>query len=174
MSFIRKYILWVILIGSFAFAYFGHPPQPCDTPLTYKIGTFDNQFGVSQTDFLTATKQAGDTWSKLIGKNLFQYDPNGKLVINLIYDSRQATTQKNQVIETGVTQNKTSADSLVAQIDAMEVQYNADKKTYTDMMNSIQAEENKYNADVSFYNAQGGAPKAEYDRLVAEKQTLND
>src|ERR1035437_7015152 len=128
MSFIRKYILWVILIGSFAFAYFGHPPQPCDTPLTYKIGTFDNQFGVSEANFLIATKQAGDAWSKLIGKNLFQYDPNGKLILNLIYDNRQATTQKNQVLETNVTQNKTSADSLKAEITTMEVQYNADKQ----------------------------------------------
>lgn len=174
MSFVRKYILWVILLASFGYAYFGHIPQPCSKPILYKIGTFDKRFGVSQADFLVATKEAEGAWEKAVGKNLFEYDLSGKLDINLVYDDRQATTQKNQVLETVANQNKDSAGLIKAKLDSLEIKYEADTKTYKDLLNAFNIVQTKYNADVEYYNARGGAPKSEYDRLVLEKQKLAD
>jgi len=43
---------------------------PCAQPITYRLGTFDNRFGISQADFLVLLDQAGDIWSKDINKEL--------------------------------------------------------------------------------------------------------
>lgn len=38
--------------------------------------------------------QASQIWSSAEGQNLFVYDPQGDLSINLIYDERQSLTKK--------------------------------------------------------------------------------
>lgn len=174
MIYVRKYFLWAILVGSFLFAYLGHPPLPCSKPIEYKIGAFDTRFGVSKADFISAAKSAEDKWEKSVGRNLFEYNPNGSLAINLIYDDRQATTQKNKVLESVANQNKDSAGSIKTQLDILEAQYKLDSKTYTDLLSAFQIVEAKYASDVAYYNAQGGAPKDEYNRLTVEKQSIAD
>src|SRR5436190_282611 len=72
-----------------SFAYY----FPCKTPITYSIGTFDTRFGISKADFIKAVSDAEVIWEKPISKNLFAYASDGRLKINLIYDSRQQQTQ---------------------------------------------------------------------------------
>ncbi|MFZ2048776.1 MAG: matrixin family metalloprotease [Minisyncoccia bacterium] len=174
MSFVRKYILWVILLASFGYAYFGHVPQPCDKPIEYSLGVFDERFGVSKTDFLASLKSAENYWEKAVGRNLFEYNTQGKLVVNLVYDDRQATTQKNKVLESNANQNKESADTIKVELDKLEAQYEVDKNSYTNLLNAYKTLEAKYNSEVSFYNARGGAPKTEYTRIIQEKQSLDE
>ena len=44
---------------------------PCKEPIPYKLGTFDNQFNLSQKDFIDALSQAEAVWEKPSGLNLF-------------------------------------------------------------------------------------------------------
>ena len=46
----------------------------CDKPFTYKIGSVDPKFGVSEDEFLNYTKQAEDVWEKSEIKNLYEFD----------------------------------------------------------------------------------------------------
>jgi len=174
MSFVRKYLLWFLLFGSFGYAYFGHVPQPCDKPIEYSLGVFDQRFGVSKTDFLASLKSAENYWEKAVGRNLFEYSEQGKLEVNLVYDDRQATTQKNKILESNANQSKESADSLKIDLDKLEAQYEIDKNGYLSFLSSFKERESKYSQEVSYYNARGGAPKTEYTRLVQEKQSLDE
>src|SRR3989344_3704354 len=68
-------------------------PVPCEKPITYTLGTFDKRFGISQADFLKTLVQAEEIWERPLGRELFTYVPEaGEIPVNLIYDSRQETT----------------------------------------------------------------------------------
>lgn len=78
------------------------PPQPpppvveecigCNGPITYRMGTFDPRFGISQEAFLATAKAAEAEWEKAVGKDLLNYDPNGTIPINMVFDDRQKVT----------------------------------------------------------------------------------
>jgi len=115
---------------------------PCAQPITYRLGTFDNRFGISQADFLVLLDQAGDIWSKDINKELFKYDPKAKLVVNLVYDSRQATTVKNEAVLSNINQTTQSADAIKAQFLALEQSYDEKSAEYEKLISKGVRREN--------------------------------
>src|SRR3989344_2688208 len=88
---------------------------PCAQPITYRLGTFDSRFGISQAEFLKLVKQAEDLCNADINKELFEYNPEGKLTVNLIYDTRQATTIKNEATLLDINQTTKTADAVKAE-----------------------------------------------------------
>jgi predicted Zn-dependent protease len=132
-------VFLVVLVGG---GFYFYNQQPCVQLIHYKIGTFDKRFGLSQTVFRADVQKAGQIWSKDLGKQLFVYDPNGALSINLIYDSRQANQDKNATIATSISQNSESADSVRAQYLALEIEY----KQYLDEYNALLAQKKDFNA----------------------------
>ena len=64
---------------------FNRQISPCDQPIVYSLGDFDQRFGLSQEDFLKAVEQAAEIWQSPVNKKLFSYAPSGGLKINLIY-----------------------------------------------------------------------------------------
>ncbi|HEY1074632.1 MAG TPA: matrixin family metalloprotease [Patescibacteria group bacterium] len=132
---------------------------PCGRPITYDIGQFDSQFNISQTEFLNSIQQAETIWEKSVSRDLFAYTPGSAFKINLIYDERQMTTEKQKTLDNAI-------DNDIATLDEIKARYLSLEKTYT-------RELAQYNQDVSYWNSQGGAPKAEYDRLERQRASLN-
>ena len=146
--------------------------SPCETPITYKIGTIDPRFGVTLDDFKKNIVQAGGIWEKPVNKTLFTYDPNGTLTINLIYDSRQQITQKEQVLNANISQTSQTADSVRQQYTALKAEYEQAQQGYATQLAAFNQAQASYNAAVDHWNSVGGAPKAQYDALTAEKDSL--
>ncbi len=172
VSAVGKLLLLAVVIGGGYYVYRQLNPIPCAQPIHYSIGTFDERFGISREDFLATLEKGALIWEKPIGTDLFVYDPNGSLKINLIYDSRQATTQHNKVLESSANQTKESAASVQKQYQALKDEYAKEKIAFDAALASFTIAQKKYSADVEYYNGRGGAPKAEYDRLQAEKASL--
>lgn len=167
-------VLFFALLAAFAYYTYTklRPETPCAQPITYTIGEFDDRFGISREDFLLQVDAATKIWEKPIGVDLFKYDPNGELKINLIYDSRQQTTQKNQQLQSTVQGGKTDAASVQAQYQALKAKYEQEKSAYATAAATLTADQKKYEAEVQYYNSKGGAPKSEYERLNTEKESL--
>jgi predicted Zn-dependent protease len=146
---------------------------PCKTTITYSIGTFDTEFGLSKTDFLSALSDAEAIWEKPIGKNLFQYKENGSMKVNLIYDTRQETTQQLNQMGIMVENNKASYDSLKTKYDSLLSSYNAQKTSFTSRVSAYEAKRKAYEAEVTTVNKKGGGDKATVTRLNTEKDALN-
>lgn len=174
MNLVRKSLLWLTLLGSFSFAYFGRVPNVCDKPIQYKIEVFDERFKLSKNDFLNSIKEAESYWEKVAGRKLFEYNPSASLAINLVYDDRQATTQNNQVLEAEVDKNKESANSIKSDLESLESKYKTDLENYNTAVKNFKYEESKYVAEVDYYNSRGGAPKSDFDKLTQEKQNLDE
>ena len=83
-----KSIFSTLLLASFGvFAFVGYKAlNPCASPLQYSIGEFDPQFGVSKNDFIKKIMSAESVWEKSQNKNFFDYNPDAKFKINLIYE----------------------------------------------------------------------------------------
>lgn len=87
--------------------------MPCTLPITYSIGTFDTRFDISREKFLQEIAQAEKIWEDAAGKELFRHiEKDGTLTINLIYDSRQETTEKLQKIDKVITGKQSAYEEL--------------------------------------------------------------
>ncbi len=192
----KKFISFLILIAILGFAGYEFWPKfhevvaplvadipaiviksPCDTPIPYTLGTFDTQFGLSQTDFLNAIASAEAVWDKPEGKQLFTYVPDDTdpeaLKINLVYDYRQEATSKLSSLGIVVKDDQASYDSLKAKYTSMQTEYNTEKTAYDTALANYNTELDSYNQQAAYWNTQGGAPQSEYDKLNADKASLD-
>ncbi|MBX4186672.1 MAG: hypothetical protein KW802_00200 [Candidatus Doudnabacteria bacterium] len=166
----------VILLGGawYGQAKLGLFNKPCKQPIAYSLGTFDNQFGINQQQFLQDLDTAVKIWEQPTGLDLFQYDPNGKLKINLVYDYRQEATDKLESLGYNIDDTQASYESLKSR-------YNSMADDYQTLKAQLDAEAARYNQlredyekEVSKWNSQGGAPKSVVNQLNAERETLNN
>jgi predicted Zn-dependent protease len=146
--------------------------RACNSPIHYKIGVFDTEFGLSEDDFKVAVAAAGGLWSESVGKELFQYDPHGALTINLIYDTRQKTTEENKLLVADVHKINQSAGTIKQSYLKLKQQYENAKTAYVDASGAFNARQAAYNTEVENWNKSGGAPQDVYDRLQSEKSEL--
>ncbi len=146
---------------------------PCRQPITYSIGTLDPRFGLSKSGFVASIEKAEGLWEKASGKNLFQYQSTGGVLsVNLVFDSRQATTDKLHTLGTKIDTSQASYDEFKTQYDALLAKYTADKNNYEEALASYERDQASYNQEVQYWNARGGAPRAQYNQLQAEKSSL--
>lgn len=132
--------------------------SPCDTPISYSIGFIDKRFNITTDQLKTDVGNAANIWNKAEAKQLFIYDPSGKLQINMIYDERQALTSQINNLEGKLQSGK---QALRPQID----QYNTLLADFKSRMQSL-------NSQIDYWNARGGAPPDEYNELIQEQQDL--
>jgi predicted Zn-dependent protease len=132
-------IFFLLITGS---AYYVYNTRPCAQPVTYDIGTYDTQFGLSQTDFLKDAAEAANLWNLDAGHTVLAYAPNAEVPINLIYDTRQRAADTGHSIK----QLESGLEDQRSQLDAMQTQYN-------NMKNQIQTDE-AANKSTSYINSE--------------------
>lgn len=158
----------------------------CDEPLAYRIGSFDENFGITREEFQRALSDAETLWEKAAGQELFAYHESGTLPVNLLFDERQATTDELKGLLTGIHSSedkyeavKKEYDTKSATLEKKKLSYEKDLSSYEKAKKELDKKVTAYNdraakyqKDVEYWNAQGGAPEDEYERLSAEKSAL--
>ncbi len=150
-------ILTVAILGGGGF--YVYNKLPCVQPIHYEIGTFDKRFGLGQEEFKKIVNDSVNIWEKSLGKDLFEYDPKGELVVNLIYDERQETALKNEQIISQINATSESADAVRAEFLALEVSYKQNLAEYNDLLaerknfRAIEAKRQQVNALAEEINA---------------------
>ncbi len=166
------FIAWTVALVMFGVVVYQFNYNPCDHPIKYKIGAVDAGFGMSQEQFKEKISTAVAIWNAALGKKLFEYDPNGSLTINLSYDSRQQTTQQDQVLQSTIDQNSQLADSTKQQYTALANQYDQQKSAYEEAVSKFNLDQGQYNSSVNYWNAKGGAPASQYTALQNQRKAL--
>lgn len=147
--------------------------SPCSAPLTYSIGLFDPDFGLTKEEYISAIEEAAKIWEDAVDRDLFRYSDKGWLKVNLIYDYRQETTSKLRTIEDSVDGSRATYDALNREFQPMKSQYNIAKSSYESAVASFTSRYNAYQASVKRWNSQGGAPKKEYAELERQGAALD-
>src|SRR3989338_10520987 len=148
---------------------------PCKRPITYTLGVFDEEFGISKEDFLTEVKSAEEMWEESVGRDLFSYSREAKnniLTINLLYDYRQEATEKIKDLDQEVSATRASYDALRAQYDELQRSYSQNKAFYLNKISAFNKRQNEYQKEVEYWNKRGGAPKGTYEELSREGEAL--
>jgi hypothetical protein len=165
-------LLWLGLVaGAY---YYTKPVPPCTEPIRYSLGAVDAQFGLSEAEFAADIARAEAIWEKAIGRDLFVYDPEGKLSVSLTYDIRQKLTDKERLLSAGIDEKKETADSIRQQYSALRADYQAKAEAYARAVESYNARQRAYNERVEFWNSKGGAPPTEYQKLNDERAALEN
>lgn len=146
---------------------------PCAQPIQYSIAGFDARFGISREEFLSAISEAESIWEKPVGKELFEHAEKGVLRINLVYDSRQATTEKLQELGIVVDESIESYQAVKEKYDALKTAYAREKAAFDAALAAFDKRQDAYNREVRMWNERGGAPREVFERLEAEKASLN-
>lgn len=135
-----------------------HAHLPCTIPLTYSLGTFDTQFGLSRADFLMRIATAENAWEAIAGKELFEYVENGgDMTVNLIYDARQQTTEKLQEIGDGIGDKKENYESIKTEYERLSAQLLREKTAYEREVAQLKNLQSAYQREVARANKRGGA-----------------
>jgi hypothetical protein len=132
--------------------------KPCTSPLEYRIGYMDPKFEISHESFLTSVRQAENAWEKASGRDLYQYNADADLTVNLIYDPKQTLELKYNELEHSLENKK-------AELEPTE-------KQYQEMVIDFKVKINALNAEVQEWNNKGGAPPEAYQQLVQRQNEL--
>lgn len=146
--------------------------SPCVTSMGYKIGTFDNHFGISKNLFIQEIDNASSLWGDAINKNLFYYNENGSLTINLIYDERQARTEDLGYLALDIDNAKKSAENLRQTYEQEKIEYKKAGEILNKDTDDFQIQYKAYGDKVTKYNSEGGAPRDVYESMQQELAAL--
>lgn len=173
----RQLVLIALLAA--AGGYYWYVRTPCHLPVAYTVGAIDSGFKLSEERLLQAVDKAAAVWEKAAGEDLFVYKKDlpafpagGSMPINLVYDSRQAITQQNNVLKDAIDQTSGTVGSVKAAYDAAQAAYSQSKQEFLATQAHYEQSLDSYNATVKYWNARGGAPQKEYAALQSQKESL--
>lgn len=110
--------------------------NPCKSPIEYSIGQVDPKFGLSEDYLLSAVKDAENMWEKASGENLFEYNQNGELKINFVYDYRQNSTVELNNLDNTIEKDNAYYLKLKADYDNYVSQYDSNQSRLDSMVSS--------------------------------------
>ncbi len=146
---------------------------PCAQPIGYTINSFDSRFGITKDQFMRAINKAEQIWEKPLGKELFAYEPEGNLKINLIYDYRQEATVKLRKLGLVINDDRASYDALKAKLKALESAYAQKMALFQAQQTIFQKHKTTHEAEVNYWNKRGGANPKTYARLQEDRVALD-
>ncbi len=158
MRFINIVFSIVLLFVAGYYLFISPLPTVCDNPTTYRLGTVDKQFNLSDDELLKDIQEAASAWTGVVDKTLFVYDPKAELKINLVFDERQSLSNQIQSTEQQTLQNKQQLNSQLEEYKRR----SADFDTRLSNLNS----------KIDEWNRKGGAPRDVYNQLKEEEAAL--
>jgi hypothetical protein len=144
----------------------------CQAPIKYRIGAVDPRFGISRENLRRDVEDAGKIWETAAGHALFAYDEKGSLEINLVYDSRQETTERLIAVRAGIEEKLEQIDAIKTKLLPLQTKYRLLDQSYSAQAAAYRQILDDHNKTVAQFNQRGGAPEGEYQRLGSEGLTL--
>jgi hypothetical protein len=164
-------IFLLVLIALLLFLF--RPPSPCQEPLTYRIGTVDEQFGLSREEFSVLVGKAASVWGAPLSRELFREEPEGKIVINLVYDYRQEASDKLKRLNYAISNTRDSYQELKVRFETLKDEFEQKKQALEEELNDYNEQVRAFNEENKTGRRQGGVTEEVYQRLQREKENLN-
>lgn len=157
----------------FAGGYFYNLAQAvCPIPFTYRIGFIDERFDLTLEEARVAVSDAAEIWEQATGQNLFSYDEDAKFAINFVFDERQEFTNSEEQFKDALEAAENVNTAIGETYAKLISEYNELKLLYEDKVEDFEQRFAVYSETVDRYNQEGGAPKAVFEELEAERLSL--
>jgi hypothetical protein len=169
-QFLALLLMTIAAAGTF---WYRSTANVCPAPLSYRIGTISPEFNMSEEQAKKYLTEAASVWEKPTSKDLFYYDPKGTVVVNFVFDERQAMADSQASQKKDLDAKKSENEALITSINQLRDTYETNSKAYQDKLHDYESRLGAYNDKVNRYNNQGGAPQNEFKKLESEKAVLN-
>jgi hypothetical protein len=163
--------LSLLSIALFMLLLWHHQPAPCQKTLHYRVGHFDQQFGLRRAEFLSLIKQAENIWEASVGTNLFTYDPAADFTINLIFDGRQRTTVAGRTLVHNLRTIESSHTNLATSFEHWQKIFKEKSAAYQQALADYQVRLNRYNDKLRDWNNKKGTVES-FHKLIQARQRL--
>jgi hypothetical protein len=147
-------------------------PKPCREPITYRIGKVDQRFALDPKEFRAIVQQAADLWGKPFSRALFREDPRGAIELQVIYDHRQAATDRLKKLNYRIDFSKNSYDELIARRESLKSEFTQKDASLREDLRAYEGRVIAFNTETETWNRQGGGPESILQKLVSEKNEL--
>ena len=164
-------VFLLVLIALFLFLF--RTASPCKEPLTYRIGNVDDRFGISREEFSQLVGQAASVWAAPLSRELFREEPEGKIVINLVYDYRQEASDKLKRLNYAISNTRDSYQELKVRFETLKAEFEQKKQVLEEELNDYNEQVRAFNEENEAGRRQGGVTEEVYQRLQREKENLN-
>jgi hypothetical protein len=165
-------IFLLVILSVLAFFYF-RPPGLYQFPITYRIGTVDGRFGLTQQEFQVAVSRAAALWGEPLSRTLFQEDPQGLIEVNLVYDYRQEATDQLKKFNYKLDGSKNSYDELNRRLAELKTEYVEKNSLFGRDSNFYHDRVKAFNSDEEERARRGGITENILRRLNQEKEELD-
>jgi len=145
---------------------------PCQTPISYRVGQFDPNFGISQAEFLKTIREAEAVWEKDLGRELFIYDSGAQFPINLVFDERQERTKAQEQLEAKLAANAEDRSTIASSYQSLADQYERANRAYEVALVEYERKLAAYNRSVAEWNASDRTNEAELKEVRNEEKEL--
>ena len=165
-------VLMVILVVLLLFVYPRYS-NPCSKVLTYRIGQIDERFGISNDEFSRLIKKAAAIWATPFSRDLFQETPEGKIVIEMVYDHRQDASEKMKRLNTDVSTSRESYEGWKRHYDELKRDYERKKGDLEQFSSEYRRRVQAFQRENEAARRQGRVSEETYLRLQLEAAELN-
>ncbi len=156
-----RLVLLIALVAGIAVVARGRPAapdDPCATPLPWRIGEVDDRFELSETEFRQAVEEAVWVWEDAVGRQLFRYDPDADMAIDLVYDARADTHDRQREIGAELARLEEDVEWRRADLDRLRARLRRDSAAFHASPDEAKAERyrtsvERFNRGVDLYNA---------------------
>jgi len=144
----------------------------CHTPILYRIGRIDAQFGLRDGEVRTVLARVEQLWDNALGRNLFEYSATAKLTINFVFDERQHATRVKERLLSRLQQTEASHADLAQSYATWRGLYQDKCYAYEAARMAYETRVQVYNAQVQQWNARGGPSVQAQQTLAVERTQL--
>jgi hypothetical protein len=170
----HKRSLWLLMITGITLGVvvWQQRQTTCEQTLSYRLGTFDPRFEMSEVELRDTISAAAALWEAAIGANLFEYDPTAQFTINFVFDDRQQATVAKQHLVHRLKKTEVSHAKLSRSYVYWRRVYDEKIQSYQQSLAAYETHLHTHNREVIYWNNRGGAPPEVYNRLQAERERL--
>lgn len=148
-------------------------PGACHGPVTYRIASVDERFGLSRQEVAQAVSQAASIWEAAAGCDLFREDPNGTMEIRLVYDHRQAAADRLKGINVRIENTRDSYEALKAHFEQLKSEYMLHQEAFSRDVAAYNERVRNLNAAHQAISLKGTFSEDVYRQLDEERSALD-
>ena len=145
---------------------------PCSKTLTYRIGTVDDRFGLSREEFAFLVRKAASVWEAPVSRELFREEPDGRIVVHLVYDYRQQSSERLQDLQDAIQDKRDAYDELHARHMILKQEYDRQRDRINRDYEAYRARVSAFNEENRAASVRGGLSQTRYRHLQEERDSL--
>jgi Matrixin len=168
--FLVAFVTSIAVAGTFWYQSTAHI---CPVPLTYRLGQVDGHFTITREEAVARLAEAEKAWEEKTGRELFQYDEKGTLVVDFVFDDRQAEANIEGATRQSLDAKFAETETLKKTIEDLQKEYEEKAKEYEANVAAYEKALSRHNERVTRLNDQGGAPSDVYADIERERQSLD-